>query len=440
MLLSRVDAMRRVRTMARKLIFGASGFAFTFAFALAATPASAQQAGGAEGAESDTSDTIIVTARRREELLLDVPAAISAFGAQQIEDFQLTDLQDFIQLTPGGVITESAVGVTTDISLRGVGTPGDLIEPGVGVYVDDVYVGGLRTALPSFYDMQRVEVMRGPQGALYGRNASGGAVNFVTTQPVLGEFEAEGEASYRTFEDLRLSGTLNIPLAQSAALRLNAWGVERNDGRIENVVNGEAIDQREMSGGRVGFRVEPNETTSIYLSAEYTQEDRPTGQLFYAAGAPSAVGFTESRERVARDTLGFFDTEFLRLNGQLATDLSFAELTLIGGYRTYNLDALEDQDFSARLLGDIDIASLTGGLFTPFSLARQEEVDSSYVEARLVSSSDGPFTWLIGANYFADSGDFRVQNLAGPPLVGTPYVFLGLPDPPFPAFTPSTAW
>lgn len=402
------------------------------------TAASAQDAGVAATQASDSEeDRFVITARKREESVIDVPGSVSAFNENQIDDFELTELDDFLQLTPGAVLAESTAGVTTDISLRGVGTPGDLLEPGVGVYVDDIYVGGLRTVMPSFYDLERVEVMRGPQGALYGRNASGGAINFITARPDTETFIVEGRASYRTFEETRLSGTVNIPIDERVAVRGNLWWSDRNDGSLTNGVTGDAVDTRESFGGRVSALFEPTDNTSILITAESTTQEAPTGQLFYFDGAPTIVGNTDSPDVIFRDTNGFFDTEFTRITGQIDHGFDFGTLTVLAGYRTYDLDALEDQDFSARLLGDVDAGSGTGGLFTPFSLARQETIESTYAEVRLASPDEDRFTWLVGANVFQDDGEFYIQNIAGAPLLGTPYAFLGLPDPPFPALTPS---
>jgi len=387
-----------------------------------------------DAADGFTIEEIVVTAQKREAAVTDIPSSINVIGGDIIADMNLQNARDFILLTPGAAIQESSVGITTDITLRGVGTPGDLVEPGVGVYIDEMYAGGLRTVTPQFYDMERVEVLRGTQAGLYGRNAVGGAFLYVTRRPVQ-EFEGRAELRYGSNDLTELSGTVNAPLTDTTAIRLTGWALQQDDGDVTNGITGDSLNERDLYGGRLSASIGLGDTSDLLLTVEHSTEDRPTGQLFYIPGTPTIVGGLEDIDNVYRDTDSRFDTEFTRFTGRLDIETGIGTWTTILGYRTYELDALEDQDFSARNFGEIDPATQTVGTFANRDLDRDESIDSTYAEIRLASPAGAsPLDWMIGVNYFGESGDFTLRQITRPPLLGGPNIFL--PVPPFdPAFT-----
>jgi iron complex outermembrane receptor protein len=142
-------------------------------------PAAPVQAAQAEGASAD----LIVPARKREERLLDVPAAETAIAPGLISDGRLQDARDLLLQAPGTFLVENNAGTARDISIRGVETPTLFAEPGVALHVDDIHSSGFISYPTQFYELERVEVLRGPQGALHGRNAVGGAINIVSARP-----------------------------------------------------------------------------------------------------------------------------------------------------------------------------------------------------------------------------------------------------------------
>src|SRR6056297_439128 len=233
-----------------------------------------------DAADGFTIEEIVVTAQKREAAVTDIPSSINVIGGDIIADMNLQNARDFILLTPGAAIQESSVGITTDITLRGVGTPGDLVEPGVGVYIDEMYAGGLRTVTPQFYDMERVEVLRGTQAGLYGRNAVGGAFLYVTRRPVQ-EFEGRAELRYGSNDLTELSGTVNAPLTDTTAIRLTGWALQQDDGDVTNGITGDSLNERDLYGGRLSASIGLGDTSDLLLTVEHSTEDRPTGQLFY---------------------------------------------------------------------------------------------------------------------------------------------------------------
>jgi iron complex outermembrane receptor protein len=193
---------------------------------LEAGPATAQSEGAIVG-------EVIVTAQKREEVLQDVAGAVSALGADAIEQRGIRSVQDLQYQTPS---LQAGTGFnSTVIFLRGVGqTVG---QPGVATHVDGVYQArNFQTALAQT-DLARIEVLRGPQGTLYGRNATAGAVNFVT-QPPTGTFEGWAKAGYGNFESLRLQGVVNVPLSDRLRARFVLDYADQNEGFIKNVIPG----------------------------------------------------------------------------------------------------------------------------------------------------------------------------------------------------------
>ncbi len=385
-----------------------------------------------ESYESLVLEEVIVTATKREAALVDIASAINVFDSSLMNDLRLRNVRDFVELTPGAAIQESAVGITTDISLRGVGTPGDLVEPGVGIYVDEMYAGGLRTVLPEAYDLQRVEVLRGTQAGLYGRNAVGGAFLYITGQPT-DQLEGQAEFRYGRYDLAEVSGTINTPISDTAALRFTGWYRNQDDGEITEQVSGTALADHKQYGGRVSGRFDFGESAVLSLVYEHTQRDAFTGQSFYIDGTPTIVGALEDSRNVYRDTDSHLDTQNDRFTGKMTWDSGIGTWTAVLGYRTYELDALEDQDFSARNYLEVDPGTLTMGTFSNRELARQEKIDSTYAEIRLASDNgNSAFSWLAGLNYFKEDGDFDMRQIAKPPLLGGFNIFL--PVPPFNQF------
>src|SRR5690606_34711490 len=211
-----------------------------------ASPAAAQDAATdpvAAVEETDGGNAILVTARRREESLQDTPIAISAFSAETLEQRQIVQTSDLERITPslqfkpaGQLSGNTAASV---VFIRGIGQldPTAAVDPGVGVYIDEVYVGRSVGGTLEFGDIASVEVLRGPQGTLFGRNTIGGAILVRTREPEIGEFS--GRARVRAGSDNLFEGfaALNIPLANTAAARVSG-GLRKRDGYVVRTFDG----------------------------------------------------------------------------------------------------------------------------------------------------------------------------------------------------------
>lgn len=265
----------------------ASSIAAMAAFlTFAATPALAQDA--APEAEAAQTDEIVVTARRREESLQDTPVAISAFSAEMLQDRQITQTQDLERITPslqfkpaGQLSGNSASSV---VFIRGVGQvdPTAAVDPGVGVYLDEVYLGRAVGGAIDFGDIAGVEVLRGPQGTLFGRNTIGGAILVRTQQPILGEFSGRARVRGGSENLIEGFGVVNVPLGETVAARVSG-GFRKRDGYVFRVVDGLDLGNENRFSLAASLLWEPSSDFDLFLRADYSKQDE-NGAPFTFAG------------------------------------------------------------------------------------------------------------------------------------------------------------
>lgn len=264
--------------------------------ALSAAPPAFAQAVGAE--EDSTIADIVVTARKREENLQDTPIAITAITADAIDARGLNDLSQVAASTPNLAFTvapQNANKGSASVFLRGVGQLDYRIntDPGVGIYIDGVYLARNVGAMLDFTDIDRVEVLRGPQGTLFGRNTIGGAINVISAQP---SAEPGGSATFTTgsFERMQVQATANMPISDELFTRVSVFGHLRN-GYMERVQTGQDAGDDDVWGGRVQLRWEPTANFTADLSIDGTSRDENAGPLKLLDAA--AFGFAANDTR-----------------------------------------------------------------------------------------------------------------------------------------------
>ena len=241
-------------------------------------------------------DEIIVTARRTEESLQDVPGAVSAFSADALQQIGANDPTGLQGAVPNlNIVQSRGSSNATNIYLRGVGQPDVLqtFDPAVGFYVDDVYYSRIRGTQLELFEIDRVEVLRGPQGTLYGKNTIGGALKLITRRP---DQDARGFAQLtlgnygQTEARVGASGPVSDTLALGGALFR-----AKRDGYVVNPTNGEEYSDRDVWAGRAQLVWDPTSRLNVYLSADYAEEDnamvlgQPTNTLFNFLGQPIFV-------------------------------------------------------------------------------------------------------------------------------------------------------
>lgn len=240
-------------------------------------------------------EEVTVTAKRREASLQDVPVAVSAFDGATLERRQIARIRDIFTDVPG-LVGSNNVGqnTATTFFLRGIGTTESIVtvDPAVAVYVDDVYIARQGVNNFGLYDLERVEVLRGPQGTLYGRNSSAGAIKVVSKTPTY-DFEGRGSLTFGSYNTFNARLSVNVPIVDDViAVRMNAL-TETHDGYTQNVVLDDEVNNRDFKGFRAQFRIDPAQDLQFIVTADYMEDDsdsiypsdragilRPVGDLF----------------------------------------------------------------------------------------------------------------------------------------------------------------
>lgn len=256
----------------------AAGARFLVAAATAAVAGGFDRPALAQAEEEVTAgeifiEEVVVTAQRRSESLQEVPIAVTAFDAVALERNQIESFSD-LQFNAPNVSYTKTNFTDNNFQIRGIGAT--LIaassDQGVGIHINDLPLNAPRLFEVEYFDVERIEVLRGPQGTLFGRNATGGVVNMITKKPVLDEYTGFLEVEVGDFSSTKGKGHLNLPVTENVGLRL-AGIYSRRDGYTDNVFTGNDIDDRDMYSLRGSLRWEPSETTTIDLMASWFKED-----------------------------------------------------------------------------------------------------------------------------------------------------------------------
>jgi len=376
--------IRNTRTKCGRAVYLASA---AYIVGAIAGPVEAQQVRDATGAEAG-GDVITVTARIREELPQDVPIQIKVFSASDIINAGVATTQDFFDLTPNISLDDSFTYLNTFAVVRGVTQINNADSP-LAIIVDGVPQNNQRQLKMNLFDVERIEVLKGPQGAFYGRNASGGAINIVTRQPS-NEFEGFVSGLYGNGDAIEFSGGASGPLVEDRLLFLIAGSYKQDDGRIENSFLNEkadAIDHDYNIRGKLTYLASDN----ITLDARVTYNNFEASAL-YDSFVPSgdANDFQDPSNNLPGDAVGdVFEATF-----KADVDIGFATLTAITGYTELDEEVRGDIDFSNP------INNPTGG-FGFGSLGQGSDLDLAMTsqELRLVSPDDQRLRWLAGAFY-----------------------------------------
>lgn len=383
-----------------------------------ATPtiAHAQQDERAERVEQP-SNVIVVTATKRTTTIAEVPQSISVVSEETLERQQARSFTDYAELIPSLSLTQSNPGETRVI-LRGINTGS--VGSTVAIYVDDTPFGsssslGNAAVLAGdidTFDLERVEVLRGPQGTLYGSNALGGVIRFVTTAPKLGTFEGKAQAGIETVDGggtgWLANAVINVPVGENAAIR--ASGFYRKQAGFIDAIGRTAetnINDAEIYGGRISALFEPTEDFSVRLTA-IAQNIRAGSPGSYDVESPSQDPITVDPS--TGDALdGLFRTEFYpesnnvdyRLyNGSLDYDLGFATVSSITSYGELSQNQLTDNTIAlgptvTSLYQGFGNATTDLGVFLPAPLDQTKFTQ----EVRLSSPDSDIFEWQIGGYY-----------------------------------------
>lgn len=229
---------------------------------LAAPSAFAQTAEATSEEQAANVDDVVVTARRRAEQVQDVPISMAVMNAAALERKGVSGLRDIdkdlVNVSIGGATNRG--GNASSIAIRGISNPGAFVnrDPGVGFYIDDVYFGRVDGNLMGFQDPERIEVLRGPQGTLFGKNSTGGAIRLVSKTPQFGEYFGSVDGTYGSYDRVDFRAMANLPITDTLAARISV-GLQGGGGFFEREIDGEKVGDNEFQGARVQLRWQPNE-------------------------------------------------------------------------------------------------------------------------------------------------------------------------------------
>jgi outer membrane receptor protein involved in Fe transport len=345
-------------------------------------------------------EEIVITAQKRESTLLDTPIAVSAVGGETIEKAQARDIRDIQTLVPSLQISSFASSTNTSFSIRSIGssTFNFGIEPAVGVFVDGVYRARNGASINDFLGLERVEVLRGPQSTLFGKNTTAGVINFVTKRPNTEQWEFEGEATYGNLDARIFKAGVSGPIVDDVlAIRLDA-NLNKRDGFVENT-DGRDLNGRDRYGFRGQIYYTPSDDVSFRLIADYNDIDEeccaapfllvPETQanVLRSLGATVFDPVDPNNGRTAIDGDIFAEVEAYGFSGTLEWEFENFAFTSITAYR----ELRDFQNFDAD--------------FTDIPLNGQRTVDQGYdtftQEIRFASTSGETFDWQFGAYYFS---------------------------------------
>lgn len=366
-----------------------------------ATSAHAQEASSnvLTSAEPSESGDIVVTAQRRSERLQDVPIQVNAFGSQTLQDAGARNVQDAISLVPNMTLDRANVYHSSYITLRGI-TQIENADPPVAVIVDGVPQTNQRQVNPSLYDIQQIEILKGPQGSLYGRNAEAGAINIVTKAPT-NNLTGAWNASYGNGETINVGAVLSGALVNDVLLFRVGGEYAHSDGLIRNTFTGDNadfVDHDYTIRGRLIFK--PAERLTLDGRIEYS--DFRAGSNYY-----SAVFSADANDyRLPQNNLeGVSFGNNTNYTMKADYDLDFATLTSISGYSRVNEDNYSDLDFRNP------VQSPGGFLGLGIQIGVGQQLLSKIFsqEVRLVSNGSNRLRYSMGAYYLHTARDYRTR-------------------------------
>jgi iron complex outermembrane receptor protein len=384
----------RTRAASRILSLGWSVSAFTLAaFAAPALAQTNPATTDADGASSGV-DEIVVTAQRRTESLQDVPVAVTALSSDVLEDRLIGNVIDVAAQVPNLTIEPvTGLGSSARVFLRGVGEDQAQFtaDPAVGIYVDGVYYARTNGALFDFADIERVEVLRGPQGTLYGRNTPGGAINIITRKPDPKAFGLRGEMTYGRFDQLEAKAAVNGPLSDTMAVTVSVLAKTRDGLSYARGIERE-VGERSVFSGRASLGWAPTAAVDLRLTVDHTIDDSDTSVPTSNFTGPPADLFLTGTDI---DPKGELRSTGVALHGSLA--LGDVTLSSISAYRKLDQVARLDNDGEVRLLSGFE------------SDARQSQVSQEFTASLNRKGLDA----ILGVFFFDENNEYDALTLIG---------------------------
>jgi iron complex outermembrane receptor protein len=356
---------------------------------------------------------VIVTATRSSQSLQNVPVSVSVVGEAQIKAFLLADTRDLVRLAPSLAFAQGSTTKLYNFNIRGIGSyvTSDGFDQSVGVAVDGVPLARPGGSIADLVDVERAEILEGPQGMLFGRNASAGLVNIITRQPSLGSTSYTGHLSFGSYDESQLSGTLNAPLTDSLAARVTGWRF-RHKGYVSAPLQSKKLGVKDSGGVRLKLLWKPDDRLTATLTGEVTTADQDSSVTTIRAFANGNFGvraYEEAQGTVAsprnltttsnRPVVNLADNK--SITADVSYDLGGSILSGVTSYRHIsNYDKFDPSTTSAPTYVSSQADDITYRQFSQ--------------EIRLNSDSDSRLQYVAGLIYFnIDIDDFFWADVTG---------------------------
>ncbi len=353
--------------------------------------------------EAQELEEVVVTATKRAESVMDVPLAITAMSGSEIRKINLNDVKDLISFTPG-ISGNSKDSFLDFVSVRGIRTIdfGNGGDPSISMFKNGLYQGRTGAGVSNLYDVERSEVLRGPQGFLFARNSVAGGINVITAKPNLDRTEGFAELDVGERGVFVFEGAVNMPISDKLAVRVAAFHSEE-DGYVDNLAGGDDLIYHDNNSLRITTRYQTDRVTAD-LILEYDEREQ-FGTVYRATGQGPAfnvaarringgepIAFSDDARTVNNDNSlqPRDDTTALSAGFLLDVDLGFATFTSLTGYKDHEYDYVEDFD---------------GLPLTIFNYGQDQEGTYFEQELRLTSNTEGPLDWYAGMSYYKEDID-----------------------------------
>ena len=348
-------------------------------------------------------DEVIVTAEKRVESLQDVSKAVTALSSDEIERKNIVDFVGLSAIAPGVTVAKNE-GYKTIISIRGVGDETNqnaIAAPSVALHMDGIFIASKFSLRTDFIDLDRIEVLRGPQGTLFGQNSTGGTVNVINKAPSFDALTGKVDLTLGDYDLTKARGGINIPLSDTIATRFS-WITTDHDGFSENLVNGQDLDDTFHTTFRSDWLFDLSDTSSLRLFAQFFEAENN------GAAMKGLDDSTPDPRQLRQDSASVYELTSEIIAGIFTTDLGFANLKILASMQEDDIYVSRDND--RHNYGDVHASGPMEGF--PYNRAEYRPetslVETSTFEINLISNEPlcGNTDWILGAFYF----DHEIEN------------------------------
>ena len=354
-------------------------------------------------AQNSAIEEVIVSAEKRNESLQDVSLSVTALTEEELETKNITDFVGLSAIAPGVTVAKNE-GYKTIISIRGVGDETNqnaIAAPSVALHMDGIFIASKFSLRTDFIDLERIEVLRGPQGTLFGQNSTGGTINVISQKPSFDETKGKTDLALGNYGLIKFRGAVNVPLSDKVATRMSIVSTDRN-GFSKNILNGQDLDDANHISFRSDWFFDISDTTSLRVFGQFFDADN-NGAAMKGLDDP-----TPNPRRLAQDSASDYQLSSEVLAAILNVELGFADLKILGSIQEDDIYVSRDND--RHNFGDVHGSGPLEGI--PYIAAEYRPetsiVDTKTLEVNLISNEpiNEKIDWIIGALYF----DHKIAN------------------------------